>query len=87
MPGFVDPKLANIVAELNRSAPSGAHAPEPVADTSSLDRLLAQAARRGASDVLLIAGKGHEPYQEIQGTKYPFDDRLVAREALHGRTG
>jgi UDP-N-acetylmuramoyl-L-alanyl-D-glutamate--2,6-diaminopimelate ligase len=29
-------------------------------------------------DVILIAGKGHETYQEIHGTKYPFDDRLVA---------
>ena len=25
-------------------------------------------------DIILIAGKGHETYQEIQGTKYPFDD-------------
>ena len=54
MPGFVDPKLANIVAELNRSAPSGAHAPEPVADTSSLDRLLAQAARQSGTKVVPV---------------------------------
>lgn len=33
-------------------------------------------------DVVVIAGKGHEPYQEIKGVKYPFDDRVVAREAL-----
>ncbi len=33
-------------------------------------------------DVVLIAGKGHEPYQEIHGVKHPFDDRVVAREAL-----
>jgi UDP-N-acetylmuramoyl-L-alanyl-D-glutamate--2,6-diaminopimelate ligase len=33
-------------------------------------------------DVLVIAGKGHEPYQEINGEKRPFDDREVAREAL-----
>src|SRR5256885_13963683 len=32
-------------------------------------------------DVVLIAGKGHEPYQEINGVKHPFDDRAVAREA------
>lgn len=33
-------------------------------------------------DTVLIMGKGHEPYQEIEGVRHPFDDRLVAREAL-----
>jgi UDP-N-acetylmuramoyl-L-alanyl-D-glutamate--2,6-diaminopimelate ligase len=33
-------------------------------------------------DVVLIAGKGHEPYQEIAGVRYPFDDRQVAAEVL-----
>ena len=33
-------------------------------------------------DVVVIAGKGHEPGQEIAGTVHPFDDRAVAREAL-----
>ncbi|MDX6399140.1 MAG: UDP-N-acetylmuramoyl-L-alanyl-D-glutamate--2,6-diaminopimelate ligase, partial [Gaiellaceae bacterium] len=33
-------------------------------------------------DVVVIAGKGHEQGQEIDGEKLPFDDRLVAREAL-----
>jgi len=36
-------------------------------------------------DFVIIAGKGHEPYQEINGVKHPFDDRLVAREALKAR--
>ena len=35
-----------------------------------------------AGDVVVIAGKGHEQGQEIAGEKLPFDDRLVAREAL-----
>jgi len=35
-------------------------------------------------DTVLIAGKGHENYQEINGTRYPFDDVTVARELLGG---
>ena len=38
-------------------------------------------------DVVLIAGKGHEPYQEIKGVKHPFDDREVARETLRQLRG
>ena len=33
-------------------------------------------------DTVLIAGKGHEDYQEISGVKYPFSDVLVAQRAL-----
>ena len=33
-------------------------------------------------DSLLIAGKGHEPYQEFADTVVPFDDRMVARELI-----
>lgn len=39
-----------------------------------------QLARPG--DVVLLAGKGHETYQEIAGVKHPFDDRRVAARAL-----
>jgi len=38
-----------------------------------------------AGDVVLIAGKGHEPYQESGGVKRPFDDADVARHALEAR--
>jgi UDP-N-acetylmuramoyl-L-alanyl-D-glutamate--2,6-diaminopimelate ligase len=33
-------------------------------------------------DIVLIAGKGHEKYQEIKGVKYPFDDKEVLREVF-----
>lgn len=36
----------------------------------------------GAGDVVLIAGKGHEDYQEIKGVKHHFDDREVVSEVL-----
>ena len=35
-----------------------------------------------SGDVLLIAGKGHETYQEINGVKHPFDERQMVREAI-----
>lgn len=35
-----------------------------------------------AGDIVLIAGKGHESYQEIAGVKHPFSDYAVARQAL-----
>ncbi|HLF34901.1 MAG TPA: cyanophycin synthetase, partial [Cyclobacteriaceae bacterium] len=33
-------------------------------------------------DIILIAGKGHETYQEINGVKYDFDDRVVLSEMI-----
>jgi UDP-N-acetylmuramoyl-L-alanyl-D-glutamate--2,6-diaminopimelate ligase len=33
-----------------------------------------------AEDIVLIAGKGHEKYQEIDGVKYHFDDKEVLME-------
>jgi UDP-N-acetylmuramoyl-L-alanyl-D-glutamate--2,6-diaminopimelate ligase len=34
------------------------------------------------SDIVLVAGKGHETYQEIKGKRYPFDDKLVLRKMI-----
>ena len=38
-----------------------------------------------ARDVVLIAGKGHETYQEIAGVRHHFDDLETAREAFNER--
>ena len=33
-------------------------------------------------DIILVAGKGHENYQEIKGVKHPFDDKEVLERML-----
>ena len=35
-----------------------------------------------AGDIIVLAGKGHETYQEINGVKYPFDEKVVVQELL-----
>lgn len=37
-------------------------------------------------DVVLLAGKGHETYQEVRGQKHDFDDAAIAAEILKGKT-
>lgn len=49
-----------------------------IADRREAIRVAAMLAQKG--DVILIAGKGHEDYQEIKGVKYHFDDREVVAE-------
>lgn len=33
-------------------------------------------------DIIVLAGKGHEPYQEINGIKYPFDERVIVNNII-----
>ncbi len=33
-------------------------------------------------DIILLAGKGHEPYQEINGEKFPFDERIIVKDIM-----
>ena len=49
-----------------------------IADRKEAIRTACMMAQKG--DVILIAGKGHEDYQEIKGVKHHFDDREVVRE-------
>jgi UDP-N-acetylmuramoyl-L-alanyl-D-glutamate--2,6-diaminopimelate ligase len=48
-----------------------------IADRREAIRVALENAWEG--DLVLIAGKGHEDYQDIQGKKHPFDDRKIAR--------
>lgn len=51
-----------------------------IPDRREAIRYCLQNAQRG--DVIVLAGKGHEDYQEIRGVKYPFDERVVVAELL-----
>jgi UDP-N-acetylmuramoyl-L-alanyl-D-glutamate--2,6-diaminopimelate ligase len=66
-----------IIAEIT-AAMSGS--PQVISDR----RAAVEAAVLGAErqDIVLIAGKGHETYQEVRGVKLPFDDAEVAKHAL-----
>lgn len=47
---------------------------------------IAYAVRNGETgDIIVLAGKGHEDYQEIEGKKYPMDERVLIQEILEGR--
>ena len=55
-----------------------------IADRKEAIQTAIENAREG--DLILIAGKGHETYQDIEGVKHPFDDRRVARQLLDQMT-
>ena len=76
-PRTEDPE--RIIAEILAGIPAGGE-PQVYPDRREAIRRAVAEAREG--DLILIAGKGHEPYQEIQGRKYPFDDLDEVRQAM-----
>lgn len=78
-PRFEDP--AEILRQMQEGlTPDDMRRTLSVADRREAIRTAAALASKG--DVILVAGKGHEPYQEIQGIKHHFDDREVVKEVL-----
>lgn len=71
---------AAIIAEVAEGV-GGAH--EKITDRRKAILRALTEARRG--DIVLVAGKGHERYQEIQGVKRRYSDAAVVRAALAGR--
>jgi UDP-N-acetylmuramoyl-L-alanyl-D-glutamate--2,6-diaminopimelate ligase len=58
-----------------------------VVDADRRAAIFAAVADAGADDIVVIAGKGHETTQTIGADVLPFDDRVVAAEALDARAG
>jgi UDP-N-acetylmuramyl tripeptide synthase len=80
---------ARIIDEIERGIPAGREASSrPPVIESLVDRAAAierAVAMATPGDVVLIAGKGHEKYQQIGDRVLPFDDGEVARAALARR--
>jgi UDP-N-acetylmuramoyl-L-alanyl-D-glutamate--2,6-diaminopimelate ligase len=74
---------AAIVDDIVAGVPSGRHVERNLDRRSAIGDAIA-AARPG--DVVLVAGKGHEPGQIVGERVEPFDDRAVAREAIEARS-
>ncbi|MFI4999554.1 MAG: glutamate ligase domain-containing protein [Reyranellales bacterium] len=71
---------AAIRAEILRGIPAGRTNWAEVREGRHMAIELGMVTLRSADDLLLIAGKGHETGQTINGVTYPFDDAQVARE-------
>ncbi|HEY8900696.1 MAG TPA: UDP-N-acetylmuramoyl-L-alanyl-D-glutamate--2,6-diaminopimelate ligase [Chthoniobacterales bacterium] len=78
-PRTEDPEA--ILADIRKGLRGAAH--ETIVDRrEAIYRAIALA---GEGDVVLIAGKGHETYQEVNGQRTPFDDVSVARNAIEAK--
>jgi len=72
-----------IIEQIVRGMKVGEHMSTEPDRAAAIAQALSQA---DADDVVLIAGKGHEPYQEVAGVRRPFSDLTQARQALARRT-
>lgn len=76
-PRTEDPEA--IMAEILAGIPAGTAVQAHADRRQAIAQALAEAA---PGDIVLVAGKGHEPYQEIHGVKHPFDDVCEVRTAM-----
>jgi UDP-N-acetylmuramoyl-L-alanyl-D-glutamate--2,6-diaminopimelate ligase len=80
---------ARIIEEIERGIPAGsqssARTPTVVSVVDRADAIERAVSMAAGGDVVLVAGKGHEKYQQIGDRVLPFDDGEVARAALAKR--
>lgn len=74
-PRYEDPRA--IMSEIRRGVERAGGACEEICDRAEAIRTAIE--QRKPGDVILIAGKGHETYQEIRGERFPMDDRELVR--------
>lgn len=68
-----------IIEEMNAGVP-GHHFKKTLSVTDRKQAIKTAISMAEKGDIILIAGKGHEKYQEINGVKHDFDDRQIAYE-------
>ncbi len=74
-----------IIADMMAGVPVGMlHKVVAITNRKEAIRTACMMAHQG--DIILIAGKGHEDYQEIKGIKYHFDDREIVKEIFNTST-
>ena len=76
-----DEEPAEIIAEMEAGL-TDATRPKTLSITDRREAIRTALALAGKGDVVLIAGKGHETYQEVKGVKHHFDDREVVRDVF-----
>lgn len=79
-PRSEDPEL--IIAEMMKGVPANKTS-NVLAITNRKEAIRTSCMMARPGDIILIAGKGHEDYQEIKGVKHHFDDREVIREIFN----
>ncbi len=73
--------------DILRDMRAGLKAPQSARIVIDRAQAIAQAIQHAnQNDLVLIAGKGHETTQEINGVKHPFSDQLHAQQAIHKRS-
>ncbi len=78
-PRSEDPE--DIIAEMEQGVEPQNHR-KTIAITDRRQAIKVACQLAGPEDIILIAGKGHETYQEIKGVRYDFDDMATVRELL-----
>lgn len=73
-----------IIADMRKGV-EPSHFNRVLAITDRKEAIRTAVALANKGDIILVAGKGHEKYQEINKVKYPFDDLEVLKEALNQR--
>ncbi|QZT36283.1 UDP-N-acetylmuramoyl-L-alanyl-D-glutamate--2,6-diaminopimelate ligase [Halosquirtibacter xylanolyticus] len=79
-PRFEDPEM--IIKDMKEGV-SAAYTSRVLSITNRAEAIRTAIALSSPQDIVLVAGKGHEDYQEIEGKKYPFDDHQIVENELN----
>ncbi len=74
-------EAAEIIKEMEKGV-SNINRKKYISVADRYEAIKTAASLAGKEDIVLIAGKGHEKYQEIKGVKNPFDDKEVLKEVF-----